>query len=247
MAKDFQRFCVQERNRFSRIDTSSIFSSILYKLLPREMCKFNSMRCLKKHCARNVAPRSLLHISSSLSAFAVVECSRIFLHLAPASSHVWQRKDCRRVCVVDLPMFFFFFFSFRSPFSFSIHSGNGCVVSLVCIAIASFISLVCEKQQRRFASLRTYLVGAFVYLFFQTLKFQTSFFVFDQNAFAVLCHSCAITCRLSVFSLNKHMLAEPDLICLYISACCKSCAVSYPSGICSPQQHFVAVNCYQRT
>lgn len=72
MAKDFQHICVQKRNRFSRIHASSI----LCKPLPREMCKCkgNSIRCFKKHCERNVAPRSL-HISSSL--LSVCRCGML--------------------------------------------------------------------------------------------------------------------------------------------------------------------------
>lgn len=149
MAKDFQRFCVQETNCFSRIHESSI----LYKLLPREMCKckFNSVRCLKKALCEKRDTSKSTHFAITLS---VCRCGML-MRFPTCRTNIVSRLakkglseglHCRPPHV---------YFSFRSPFSFSIHSGNGCVVSLVCIAIASFISLVCKKQQRHFASLRT--------------------------------------------------------------------------------------------
>lgn len=65
MAKDFQRFCVQETNCFSRIHESSI----LYKLLPREMCKckFNSVRCLKKALCEKRDTSKSTHFAITLS------------------------------------------------------------------------------------------------------------------------------------------------------------------------------------
>lgn len=72
MAKDFQHICVQERNRFSRIHASSILYKPPASRNVQVQRQFYQM--FKKHCVRNVAPRSL-HISSSL--LSVCRCGML--------------------------------------------------------------------------------------------------------------------------------------------------------------------------
>lgn len=134
----------------------------------------------KKHLYESRGTSKSTHTFRHRSPLAFVDCSRIsFLRLSPpTSSHSWQRKDCRRVCICKPPPLFFFFLGVHFPFS--IHTGGKwlrCFPCLHCHCLI-YISLVLLKQQRHFASLRTDLFVAFHahFLFHNYLKNSKSMY-----------------------------------------------------------------------
>lgn len=127
---------------------------------------------LKSICTRAMAPRSLhTHFVIAHRCLCGLLANFFPASFTPTSSHSWQRKDCRRVCICKPPPLFFFL---SVHFPFSIHTGGKwlrCFPCLHCHCLI-YISLVLLKQQRHFASLRTDLFVAFHahFLFHNYLK-----------------------------------------------------------------------------